>query len=318
MSENLNSALDTAGPQAGRIEDLWWLLFGFCAVVFVAVMAVLVAALVRRRTPDESMEPTYAGQRTALRYVGAGLLATGAILFGFLIASVTTDRGLDEIETGGARVLTITGRQWWWEIRYEDARPDRVVVTANEIHVPVGQPVLLRLRGSDVIHSFWVPSLAGKRDLIPGRDTGLWIQADRPGTFQGQCAEFCGHQHAHMRFLVIAQPPAEFEAWLEGQRASAPEPATDEERRGREVFLAGSCVMCHTIRGTAAGSIVGPDLTHLASRQTIAAGARPNTRDHLAAWVADPQRTKPGARMPVPELPPADLQALVTYLRSLR
>jgi cytochrome c oxidase subunit II len=178
--------------------------------------------------------------------------------------------------------------------------------------------VQIKAMSRDVIHSFWVPNLHGKRDLIPGQVTNFWIQADRPGVYRGQCAEFCGHQHANMAFNVVAEPMEKFEQWIRGQRQPAPEPDTPEEVRGQQTFLQGPCVMCHTVRGTSAGSRVGPELTHVASRLTIAAGTLPNTRGHLAGWVLDPQSVKPGNRMPPNGLTPNDLQNVLTYLRSLR
>jgi cytochrome c oxidase subunit II len=178
--------------------------------------------------------------------------------------------------------------------------------------------VLLRLTSHDVIHSFWVPNLQGKRDLIPGHETSLWLQADHPGVFRGQCAEFCGHQHAHMAFLVIAEPPDQFAAWLEQQRRPAVPPTDAASKRGQEVFLSGACVLCHAIQGTAALADVAPDLTHVAGRRTIAAGTLPNSRGHLAGWIVDPQQIKPGNKMPPNNLGGQDLQALLAYLGSLR
>lgn len=313
-----NSVTASGGPQATHVEQLWWLMLWVCTAVFVIVMALLIAALVRRRRAPAGgprVEPT---PRGAAKAIAVGVGVTAVILFGFLVASVLTERRLDAIETAGALTLTLTGRQWWWDVRYENAQPSNLVTTANEIHIPVGKPVLLKLRSSDVIHSVWIPSLQGKMDLIPGRNTGVWIQADRAGEYAGRCAEFCGYQHAHMQLLVIAQPPAEFQAWLEQQRASSREPRTPDEKRGREVFLGATCVMCHTVRGTSAGSRTGPDLTHLASRRTIAAGVLPNERGHLATWIVDPQSIKPGSKMPANLLKPEDLHALVEYLGSLK
>ena len=188
----------------------------------------------------------------------------------------------------------------------------------NELHIPVGVPVVLRTTSRDVIHSFWVPNLHGKRDLIPGVTTETWIQAVRPGVYRGQCAEFCGHQHAHMAFFVIATPMDEFETWLQQQRSGAPQPATEAQRRGHDLFMQGPCVLCHTIRGTAAASRFGPDLTHVAGRRTIAAGTLPMTRGHLAGWIADSQSIKPGNRMPPNLVRGEDLQAIVAYLEMLR
>jgi cytochrome c oxidase subunit 2 len=192
------------------------------------------------------------------------------------------------------------------------------VNSPNELHIPVGVPVVLKAMSRDVIHSFWVPNLHGKRDLIPGIETQTWIQADAPGTYRGQCAEFCGHQHAHMAFEVIAESPDQFQSWLQQQRKAAPPPSTPETKRGHDVFMRNACVMCHTIRGTDAGSRIGPELTHVAARRLIAAGTLPMTREHLSQWVVDPQAAKPGNRMPPNPLSDEDLDALLSYLETLR
>jgi cytochrome c oxidase subunit 2 len=194
----------------------------------------------------------------------------------------------------------------------------RRFTTANEIHVPVGRPVSLELRAQDVIHSFWVPNLAGKKDLLPGYVQSAWFRADRAGTYRGQCAEFCGAQHAKMGLVVIADPPARYEAWASQSRKPASPPVDAVQRQGEVVFLSGSCAMCHTIAGTRAGSRTGPDLTHVGSRLTLAAGTLPNTPENLARWITDPQRVKPGTRMPATQLPPRDLAALVMYLEALK
>ncbi len=311
-------ALDPAGPQAGAIGSLWWLLLVVSAVVFVVVMTALVLALTRyHETPDRENLPAQA-HRTVMGWVAGGVGVTVLILFVFLVATLLAERRIAAIDADPeALEISVIGRQWWWEIQYENAAPWLTATTANEIHIPVGRPVHLKLNSADVIHSFWVPSLGGKRDLIPGHTNRLSIQADRAGVFEGQCAEFCGHQHAHMRIIVVAQPPEEFEAWLEQQRQPAREPQTEGEIRGREVFLASDCIMCHSIRGTTAMSQVGPDLTHLAGRRTLAAGVLPNTRGHLGGWILDPQGIKPGNRMPRHTFPAEQFHPLLDYLGSL-
>ncbi|RIK92059.1 MAG: cytochrome c oxidase subunit II, partial [Proteobacteria bacterium] len=249
--------------------------------------------------------------------VAAALGATLLVLLGFLGSSIATGRALasfgpDEL------VVEVTGLQWWWRVTYPSEPASGTVETANEIHVPVGRVVRLDLSAGDVIHSFWVPRLHGKRDLIPGRATQIRLRADAPGVYEGQCAEFCGHQHANMNLVVVAEPPAEFERWLAAQRALAQAPATPDEQRGQQVFATRGCLLCHAIRGTDANGRTGPDLTHLASRRGIAANARPNATGHLAAWILDPQGTKPGARMPAIPMTGDELQPLLAYLRSLR
>jgi cytochrome c oxidase subunit II len=311
------SALDPAGPQAGRISRLWWLMFWVCSAVFVAVMGALVYALRRGRGRTEAETAPEAERRTA-RIVGGALAVTVLILFAFMISDFVTGRALSSLEAGDALKIKVTGHQWWWEFEYDHLIPSQRVRTANEIHIPTGRPVMLEMTSRDVIHSFWVPNLHGKTDLMTGHQTVTWLQADRPGTYRGQCAEYCGHQHAHMALLVVAEPPEQFNAWLENERRPAPPPVTPDQQRGQQLFLTRTCVMCHTIRGTEAGSRAGPELTHLAGRQTIAAGTLANNRANLAAWVADPQRVKPGNRMPPSELSGDELNALVSYLESLK
>jgi cytochrome c oxidase subunit 2 len=212
----------------------------------------------------------------------------------------------------------VNGHQWWWEVQYADTAVHDRFTTANEIHVPVGEPVLFVLTAQDVIHSIWVPNLAGKKDLIPGYTSSMWFQADTAGVYRGQCAEFCGAQHAKMALFIVAEPRARFDRWVAQQRQTAATPADSVAGHGYEVFVTSSCVMCHSIEGTTAGSHSGPDLTHLAGRRTIAAGSLPNTRANLAEWIMDPQRIKPGSNMPPTVLPPKDLDALLTYLQGLK
>jgi cytochrome c oxidase subunit 2 len=291
-------------------------MYAIAAVVFVLVVAALLAALFRRRRAGEDAEdPVRERRMAAVIALSAG--ATVATLVAVLFLSFGTGRRLTATPPPEALQILITGRQWWWEVEYRDSVANRWATTANEIHVPVGRPVVFELRGGDVIHSFWVPNLGVKRDMIPGQETSIWFRADSPGVYRGQCAEFCGYQHAKMAFLVVAEPAPQFTAWLERQRDTARTPADSVAQRGQEVFLASSCVMCHAVAGTPAGSRVGPDLTHLAGRRTIAAGTLPNTRGHLAGWIVDPQQIKPGSRMPPNQLEPGDLQALLAYLESL-
>jgi cytochrome c oxidase subunit 2 len=213
--------------------------------------------------------------------------------------------------------VNITGKQWWWQIRYMKGS-DVIAATANEIHLPAGTPVRFTLQSNDVIHSFWVPNLSGKMDLIPGRTNEIWLRADREGVWRGECAEFCGVQHAHMALEVIAEPPAKFYGWLQRQRQPAPEPSSDLARRGRDIFLKGPCVMCHKISGTPAGGSVGPDLTHVAGRRTIAAATLPNNRGNMAGWIVNAQGVKPGSQMPRINLSAEELEALLSYLETLQ
>ena len=311
------SVHDPAGPQALLLDRLGDLMYLVSAVVFVLVVAALVAALLRRRAPSEDPDDPARARRLRVAVV----LASGAtvgILAVMTLVNHATGRELTARPPGEALQVRVTGHQWWWEVEYRDSVASRWATTANEIHIPVGRPVVFELRAADVNHSFWIPNLGPKRDLVAGQETSVWFRADTAGVYRGQCAEFCGHQHAKMAVLVIAEPQDSFVAWLERQRDTASTPADSASRRGRDVFLTSSCVMCHAIGGTPAGSRIGPNLTHLAGRRTLAAGTLPNTRANLAGWIVDPQRIKPGARMPPNELSPDDLQAVLAYLEGLR
>jgi cytochrome c oxidase subunit 2 len=317
----LHHALAPAGPQAAHIAWLWWFTMIVCGVVFVAVLVALAIALRRApRAPAGTPADISSlhGTEPRLRRSVIGAIALSILgLAALLVASVATDRALARLPLGGALGIEVVANQWWWDVRYQDADPERAFATANELHIPVGRPVLLTLKSNDVIHSFWVPNLHGKKDLIPGRTSTLQLQADAPGTYRGQCAEFCGAQHAFMAFFVVAEAPEAFERWAEAQRRPAAEPRDAQQARGREIFLSGSCMLCHAIQGTGANARKGPDLTHVASRATLAAGRLPNDAQNLQAWIADPQRFKPGVNMPAHKLPGEQLQALTAYLRSL-
>ncbi len=303
------SALDPRGPAASRIAELWWIMFGLGTVVFLVVVGLLLYALRRR---DEASRLSEEGAR---RLVTVGGVAVPlAVLLVLVAYSVRVGGAVSVARNPPEMTVEVVGHQFWWEIRY----PEAGVVTANELHLPVGRRVLLKLASADVIHSMWIPALHGKMDMIPGRTNSLVVLADEAGVFRGQCAEFCGTQHAQMSLVVVAQPEAEFAEWLDRQREPAPEPVTPERMRGREVFHSSACVYCHTVRGTNASSPLGPDLTHIASRRTLAAGSIPNNRGSLAAWIVDPQSIKPGNKMPPTDLTGPELQALLDYLESLR
>jgi cytochrome c oxidase subunit 2 len=312
------SALDPQGPQANQLAQLIWGFTILCAIIFLLVMAALAVAVLRRREmrPDPLAEdPRVARRFTAV--IGTLVAATALIV---LVLTGWSYYSQKQIYARNDAQLTIeiTGQQWWWELRYEDPHPDQTFTTANEIHIPVNVPVKLKLKSSDVIHSFWVPSLAGKKDLIPGQDNELQLMASKPGVYRGQCAEFCGIQHAHMSVLVIAESQDDFEHWRQNQIASASEPDNDDARRGRDAFLTKPCVMCHAIQGTLAGGRVAPDLTHVGSRRYIGAGVLPLSRGNLAAWIVDPHGIKPGVNMPTIKLEPDDLNAIAAYLEALK
>jgi cytochrome c oxidase subunit II len=303
------SLLDPAGPAARRIASLWWLLFAISAVVFLVVVALIFAVFLRsRRATDGSIDrrPVRWGEPFVLV---AGVVIPTMILVGAFVLSLRDVDALTAPANQASITVEVTAHDWWWEVSY----PENGAVTANEIHIPVGEPVRVVLRSADVIHSFWVPRLQVKSDMIEGRENELLLEADEPGRYRGQCAEFCGLQHANMLFWVEADQPAEFEDWLADQAGDAS--VTEDE--GLDVFLDSTCVGCHAIRGTEADATIGPDLTHLASRETIAAGIRPNTRAELARWIVDPQGVKPGAVMPPTELTGPELEALLDYLEGL-
>jgi len=312
--------LSPTGIQAAHVENLWWLMFWVCTAVFVAVMIALLASVARARRAEQRDESRVSaqGERRLTRWV-AGALAVSAVLLGVLFfASIFTDRALAQLPLEDALHIEVTGYQWWWEATYDDPTPSNVFTTANELHIPVGRPVMMTLRASDVIHSLWIPNLAGKKDLIPGRTNTLALRADAPGVYRAQCAEFCGWQHANMALFVVAESPADFARWLDGQRKPAAEPTTDAMKRGRDVFEKGTCAMCHAIKGTSANAARAPDLTHVASRRSLGAGVIPNTAEHRAAWVGNAQAIKPGTNMPPQPLPAADFDALLAYLGSLQ
>jgi len=319
----IQNSLNPAGPQAENLSRLWWLMFTVCSIVFVLVIIAVLLAL-RKRTRDSELaapilEPPREQEHRRRNVIVSFVAITVVILFVFLIASFMAGRSMTaELPYKNGLNLEVTGHQWWWEVRYDDVDASNIFITANEIHIPVGVPVVFSLRATDVIHSFWVPNLSGKKDLIPGKLNTIWLQADKPGVYRGQCAEYCGLQHAQMAFWVIAEPQEQFNAWRQNQTQTSVPPATDSEKRGQQVFLTSTCVMCHAINGTPAGSNIGPNLTHIASRNTIAAATLANTREHIRQWIVDSQSVKPGNKMPQNNLSEADLQALVDYLQSLK
>lgn len=310
----LHSALHAAGIQAARVETLWWAMFWITLTVTLIVIGTLAVAL---RRGSRSANAT-GDERRLLRVIAGATGLTVAILFGLLVGSIVTSRALASERIDDAMEIDVTAYQWWWAVEYQHPEPEQRVRTANELHIPVGRTVMVKLLANDVIHSFWVPSLAGKLDAIPGHESKLWLRADHAGIYRGQCAEYCGHQHAHMAFVVIAEPPDQFERWIQAQRQTAHPPSNDVEQRGLQLVQSSACVMCHTIRGTTAGGRTAPDLTHLASRSTIAAGILPLTSDHLTRWVTDPQQIKPGVRMPALAYTDQDRAAIVAYLEQLR
>ncbi|MFC0531700.1 cytochrome c oxidase subunit II [Phytohabitans kaempferiae] len=296
---------------ARQVEGLWWLLFWVSVVVFAEVLLFLGWALLWRRRRGARVRTGDAMPFVTVLGIGVPFIVLVAV-YGVGL------RHLDALARppGGADMtVEVVGHRWWWEIRY----PERAgAVTANELHIPVDGSVRVRLRTADVQHSFWVPQLMPKIDLIAGRINETWLRAERAGSFRGQCAEYCGQQHAYMALMVVARPRAEFDAWLD-RLASPPAVAlTGAQRRGLAAFEQGPCAACHTVRGTSARGTVGPDLTTVGSRWSLGAGAAPNDVGHLGGWIANSQAVKPGNNMPPQPVPAADLPDLIAYLRTLR
>jgi cytochrome c oxidase subunit 2 len=304
------SPLSPAGPVAGSIAGLF---------VFVTVLAVLVVLLVwgllgyalvkyRGRPGQADPSPVFGNRRLEITWT-AGSILTVLLVFAVMVGTMRAIAA----PANPALTITATGNQWWWRYDYPNG-----AVVANEVHVPVGVPVQFRVVSADVIHSFWIPELAGKKDMVPGKVNTMWLMADRARTYTGFCTEFCGTQHAGMLLRLIAQEPGEFQAWLDGQARPAQAPATEETRRGAQVFTSLTCASCHAIRGTVAAGQAGPDLTHVGGRQTLAAGLIENNRENMERWLRDPQRIKPGSRMPQFNLPDQAMRDLAAYLDSLK
>jgi cytochrome c oxidase subunit 2 len=316
----MHSVFAPSSPQASAIAGLWWWMFGAGMVVWLGVTALaLYAAQAKRgeRQSDDLMHTPAATHQRLRRLVAAGVIVTMVILAAFLAYDFSVGRLLAQ-HPDRALTIEVVGHQWWWEATYENPDPGKRVGTANEIHVPTGEPVQIKLRAADVIHSLWVPNLNGKRDLIPGYTTTLWFTADTAGVYRGQCAEFCGMQHAQMAFHVVAEPKVKFAAWLAAASTPPAPPVDSSALAGRSVFMNSGCPLCHSIGGTDARATVGPDLTHLKNRRTIAAGTLANTRANLMRWIANPEAFKPGVRMPALPFTPAQLDALVSYLETLK
>ena len=303
---------------ATALLELFYLVLPICAAIFVVVGGLLAYTIARFRhrpgTDDREPPQVYGSNQVELAWTVVPLLV---VIVLFLVSARTIVAVQNAAPSSGALEVRVVGHQWWWEIRY----PNLGIVTANELHVPLSDPVtpaptFLTLESADVVHSFWVPRLAGKTDVIPNRRNHTWIDPQEPGMFVGQCAEFCGAQHAHMLLRVYVHPREEFERWVrEQQQPSADDPSV---QAGRDAFQRTACINCHRVGGTVADGVFGPDLTHLMSRQTIGAGVATNTRDNLHAWVENPDTLKPGARMPAMKLTDGEVDQVVAYLATLR
>lgn len=306
--------LDPKGKRADQTATLAWILFAIAAAVFVLIVVLLLLAVFRsRRGPlsADTPEPDRA-ERPAEFLTMFGAAFPVVVLAVVLLVSLGP-LGSQASSAPNALTVRIVGHRWWWEIEY----PELGIKTANELHLPVAQKVNLELTSADVVHSFWVPQLSGKTDLIPGQVNKMWIEAGSAGTYEGSCAEYCGVGHTNMDMLVVADQQNDFDAWVKGQQAVPPVPVSDPMLEGMQVFLGSACVYCHRIAGTNASSGFGPDLTHLASRRELGAGVVPNTVGNLAGWIVDSQHLKPGNAMPAMNLDGKELQDLLAYLESL-
>jgi cytochrome c oxidase subunit 2 len=307
------SALNPQGAPAIHVGHLIIGIAVICTAVWLLVITVLGWALMRKGLDDSGQR----GERRLTAIVSSAVAATVIIIAGLTIVSFYTTRSIG-LPQNAALTINVRGQQWWWQVTYVEGNPAFSFQTANEIHIPVGQDVRIQLESADVVHSFWVPSLAGKQDLVPGRSNSLLLRAERPGIYRGQCAEFCGLQHTHMSMIVVADEPADYQSWIAAQRENGVMPIDRDAAAGKAAFLSKPCAACHTVRGTSASGTTGPDLTHVGSRRTIAAGLLETTRGSLAAWTADPQTLKPGNNMPMVPLTSVELRNISAYMESLK
>jgi cytochrome c oxidase subunit 2 len=305
------------GEEAQAIDVIWRAMLWVCGTFYVAVLLGLACAVLRRRPapPDaQTLERSDRKLGIAL-WTWVALIVAG--LIGLAVTSYAVDRRL-ALAGSGELDIRVTAKQWWWQVEYLHDDPSLDFTTANEIVLPAGRETQIALEARDVIHSLWVPNLAGKRDMIPGRHNRMRITPLQPGEYRGQCAEFCGLQHTFMALDVHVRSEAEFERWQEAQRKPARAPASSLAQRGLQVFMSRPCMTCHAIAGTDAGSRMGPDLTHFASRTSLAAGRLSMRPEHVRGWVQNPQRYKPGSNMPQVSLSESELQAVTAFLLELK
>jgi cytochrome c oxidase subunit 2 len=320
--QHYQSDFGGAAVEDRQFLTLFWIFVGVCTFMYMLVIVFLIAGMLRKGRAGEANvvetgrhHQSHPAMRSTL--IGwATLIGIG--LIGLAIASFFADRSMAEAAANEKLSITVTGNQWWWDITYNANDASKTLRTANELHLPVGVPTRILLASNDVIHSFWVPSLAGKQDLIPGRENDITIVPKTIGIFRGPCAEFCGLQHANMSLVVVVQSYPDFIKWWNHQLQPAPQPATPLALAGYRYVTTGPCSACHNIGGTPASGQVAPDLTHLASRRSIAAGTLPMSEGNLYGWVEDPQSLKPGNRMPTIGLEPDQLHAVVAYLETLK
>lgn len=309
------SLFSRASDAAARITTLTWFMIVLSAVIFCLVMAAMIAAVLRnRRRNPADVDLSQPGRRMV---VWCGAIIPGAVLIVLFVMTLGGMRAFDPIAP--AVTIRVTGHQWWWQAEYFKPDGSLAFRTANEIHVPADRPIRILLTSNDVIHSFWVPQLQGKLDATPGDTTDLRLRARHAGRYSGACSEYCGQQHAHMAFTVVAESDDDYRQWFTRESLDAVAPGDSTTTAGRRLFVASECIACHTIRGTVANATVGPDLTHVGSRTTIAAGTRPNSLGDMEGWIANPQALKPGTQMPtLRTFTGPELRALAAYLESLK
>jgi len=315
------NALGGEGQEGANFVELFTLFMMVCCLMYVLIILGLALALWRRRGSDPLTVESRGHHHTSAMVKPAMIAWTGLVVVGLTILTVMsflTDRSNAAVAPAQGLSLTVTANQWWWDVEYSTNVPAHTVRTANEIHLPANVPVQVKLKSNDVIHSFWIPNLAGKQDLIPGRETDVQLLPRKLGRFRGQCAEFCGLQHSKMALDVTVESRADFLRWYAAQLKPPPLPAAGMQAAGYRYFVSGACSSCHNVAGTPATGQVGPDLSHFASRRSIAAGTLPMDRANLLAWLADPQQQKPGNQMPKIDMTDRDRQAMVAYLETLK
>jgi cytochrome c oxidase subunit 2 len=307
-----SSIFDASSPQAKKIAglDYGFIIAALAVLILVVGLTLFITIKYRSKKGDSEPKQTAGNRKLEVMMVGFPLILVIGFFFWSLniMSAILPDRGKHQPD------VIITGHQWWWQATY----PGTTINTANEIHLPVGKKILMQLEAADVIHDWWVPSLGGKMDMIPGMHNYLWVTIDKPGIYEGACSEFCGQQHAWMRIRVVAQTPADYEIWLKAHASNSLKPTDSLAKLGSALFMNASCGSCHNIRGTSANGMQGPDLTHFGSRQTMLTGMMDNTPENINKWLTDPQKVKPGAHMPRFIFGPDSIRAITAYLKRLQ
>jgi cytochrome c oxidase subunit II len=314
------SYLQAFGDKAEAISLLTWALLALSIAVVVIITVLTAAGVTLRRTSlkaENTAREPISRRSGGVSWITIGVALSTLALFGAMAWNAYTMAAINKPSRKPAVTIEVIGHQWWWQFRYKSDDPSQIFETANEAHIPTGAPVRIEVRTEDVIHSFWIPSLGEKIDLVPGQTNVTWFDAATPGVYRGQCAEYCGRQHAHMGIAVVAEAPQAFDAWRSAQLKTVQKQQSGNLAHGEALFQA-RCGACHTVRGTLAGGKLGPDLTHVASRGGLASNTMQNTIATLTGWIADPQRIKPGTKMPTLPLQATELTAISQYVQSLK